>query len=32
MRALITWMATISGNVNTMLHNIEKPNWAPACE
>ena len=32
MRALTIWMAVISGKVNTTVHSMPKPNWAPACE
>lgn len=32
MRALMIWIATISGSVKTTVHSIENPNWAPACE
>jgi hypothetical protein len=31
-RALTTWIATISGQVSSTVHSIVKPNWAPACE
>ena len=32
MRALMIWMAAISGKVKTMLQSMEKPNCAPAWE
>ena len=32
MRALTTWMPTISGVVRNTLHSIPRPNCAPACE
>src|SRR6478672_9275051 len=31
-RALTTWMPTISGVVRNTLHSIARPNCAPACE
>ena len=32
MRALTSWMPTISGYVNTTVHSVSRPNCAPACE
>jgi hypothetical protein len=32
MRALTSWIAAISGQVNSMTHSMPWPNWAPTCE
>ena len=31
-RALTSWMPTISGYVKMIVHSVWKPNCAPACE